>query len=115
MENEKISKFLIIYQDINTEDTFTPEQIIDATKAHVEYVRDLDSRGILFICGPLLGNEEKGMFILNAKSYEEAESHVLRDPLIARKGYNTYIIQEIQEANAENNYLLEYYTSMEME
>lgn len=110
-----MTKFLIIYQDVNTEDVFTPEEIIDATKAHVEHVRDLDEKGILFICGPLLGKEEKGMFILNAKSYEEAESYVLRDPLIARKGYNTYIICEIQEANAANNYLLEFYTNMEME
>ncbi|MDU1906002.1 MAG: hypothetical protein E6772_14610 [Dysgonomonas sp.] len=115
MEKQKTSKFLVLYQDINTEDTFTQEQIIDATKAHVEHVRDLDSKGILHLCGPLMTKEEKGMFILNAKSYEEAESHVLRDPLIARKGYNKYLIYEIQEANAGNNYLLEYYTNMEME
>lgn len=115
MEEQKNSKFLIIYQDINTEDTFTPEQIIDATKDHVEHLRDLDSRGILVLCGPLMCKQEKGMFILNAKSYEEAESYVLRDPLIERKGYNTYLIHEIQEANAGNNYLLEYYTNMEME
>lgn len=115
MEKQKTSKFLVIYQDINTEDPFTMEEVIDATQAHVEHVRDLDERGILFLCGPLLGKEEKGMFILNAQSYEEAESHVLRDPLIARKGYNTYLINEIQEANAENNYLLEFYTNMEME
>ncbi len=112
MENQKTSKYLIIYQDVNTEDTFTPEQVMEATKAHVEHVRDLDKRGILFLCGPLLGKEEKGMFILNAASYEEAESHVLRDPLIASKGYNTYLIYEIQEANAGNNYLLEFYTNM---
>ncbi|MDR2947778.1 MAG: hypothetical protein LBV71_01090 [Prevotella sp.] len=115
MEDKKTSKFLIIYQDINTEDTFTQEQIIDATKAHVEHCRELDFKGILFLCGPLLGKEEKGMFILNAQSYKEAEEYVLRDPLIARKGYNTYLIYEIQEANAENNYLLEFYTNMEMQ
>ncbi len=112
MENPKMSKYLVIYQDINTEDTFTEEEVIDATKAHVEHCRELDSKGILFLCGPLLGKEEKGMFILNAASYEEAESHVLRDPLIARNGYKTYLINEIQEANAANNYLLEYYTNM---
>ena len=105
MKNQKMSKFLIIYQDINTEDTFTPEQIIDATKAHVEHCRGPDAEGILFLCRPLLGEEEKGMFILNARSYEEAESHALRDPLIARKGYKTYLIHEIQEGNAGNNYL----------
>lgn len=112
MENAKISKFLIIYQDLNTEDTFTAEQVTDATNAHVEHLKDLDSKGILFLCGPLLGREDKAMLILNAKSYEEAESYVLRDPFIVRKGYNTYLIHEIQEANSANNYLLKHYTNM---
>lgn len=34
---------------------------------------------------------------------------------INTEGYNTYLINEIQEANAGNNYLLEYYTNMESE
>lgn len=112
MENQKLTKFLIIYQDVNTENIFTQEEVIDAIKAHVEYCRDLDERGILFLCGPLLGKEEKGMFILSVNSYKEAESHVLRDPLIANKGYKTYLISEIQEANAGNNYLLDLFTDM---
>jgi uncharacterized protein YciI len=105
MENQKISKFLIFLQDVNNEDPFTPEQIQELTKGHVDHVRDLDSRGILFLCGLLKGHE-KGMLILNAKTYEEAESYVLKDPFIINKCYKSYVIYEIEEANAGNNFLL---------
>ena len=105
METQKTSKFLIILQEMNSESSFTPEQIKEITERHVEHVKDLDSKGILFLCGPIKGHE-KGVFILNASSYEEAEGHVLRDPLIVNKGYKSYVIYEIIEANAGNNYLL---------
>jgi uncharacterized protein YciI len=105
MENQKMSKFLVILQDMNNEDSFTLELIEELIKSHVEHARDLDSKGILFLCGPLKGHE-KGMFILNAKTYEEAESYVLEDPLIVNKFYKNYVIYEIEEANASNNYLL---------
>ncbi|MDR2039526.1 MAG: YciI family protein [Bacteroidales bacterium] len=108
MENQKMSKFLILYQDVNYEDTFTPELSNELTKKHVDHIRDLDSKGILFLCGPLKGREE-GMFILNAKTFEEAEGYVKKDPFIINRCYKNYFIYEIEEANAGNNYLLENY------
>ncbi|QQO07632.1 YciI family protein [Breznakiella homolactica] len=112
MENRTKSKFLVIYQDLNYDIPFTPELSDELTKKHVEHCRDLDSRGILFLCGPVMG-EEKGMFILSAESLEEAEDCVNRDPFIINKCYKSYVINEIEEANAGNNYLLEKYLSGE--
>jgi len=105
MEKQETSKFLVILQDINNEDSFTPELIEELTKGHVDHIRNLDSKGMLFLCGLLKGHD-KGMLILNAKTYEEAESYVLKDPFIINKAYKSYLIYEIEEANASNNYLL---------
>lgn len=108
MEKLKTSKFLVIYQEPNYEADFSPELSNELTKQHVEHCRGLDSKGILFMCGPLVGHE-KGMFMLNATSYEEAESYVKKDPFIINNCYKSYLIYEIEEANAGNNYLLEKY------
>jgi len=105
MENQKTSKFLVFLQDANYEAPFTPEQIAELTKAHVDHLRDLDTKDKLFLCGIPKGTE-KGMLILNAKTYEEAEGYVLKDPFIINKCYKTYVIHELEEANAGNNYLL---------
>lgn len=106
MGNQTTGKFLIVYQDVNYDDSFSPELVNELTQSHVEHVRDLDMRGLLFLCGPLKG-DEKGIFILNAGSYEEVERYVLADPFIANKCYKSYVIHEIEEANASNNYLLD--------
>lgn len=106
MKNQKMSKFLVLLQDLNYEANFTPELQEELVKKHVEHIRNLDSKGILFMCGLLKGHES-GMLILNAKTYEEAESYVKRDPLIINSCYKKHIIYEIQEANASNNYLLD--------
>lgn len=108
MENQKMSRFLIFYQEPNYEADFTPKQINELTRMHVEHLKDLDSKGVLFLCGPLK-DDEKGMLILNAKSYEEAESYVKKDPFIINNCYKAYLINEIIEGNAGNNYLLEDY------
>lgn len=108
MKNPETTKFLIFYQDVNNEDTFTPELINELTKQHVEHLRNLDSKGALFLCGPMK-DDERGMLILNAKNYEEAESYVKQDPFIVNNCYTSYVIKEIIEGNASNNYLLEEY------
>jgi uncharacterized protein YciI len=105
MENQKTSKFLILLQDVNYDNPFPPELVERLTKEHVDHIRDLDSKGILFLCGLLKGHED-GMLILNAKTYEEAESYVKLDPFIMNNCYKKYVIYEIVEANASNNYLL---------
>jgi uncharacterized protein YciI len=69
-------------------------------------LRDLHSRGVLFICGPLKGMDKKALLIFNANSQEEVESYVLKDPFIFQKYYASYRIYEWLEANESNNWLL---------
>jgi uncharacterized protein YciI len=76
----------------------------DLIKGHIEHLKEMKNNGILFLCG-LLKNNESGMVILEVKSYEEAESYILQDPLIVNNCYGDYIIYELIEANEENNYL----------
>jgi len=73
-------------------------------KSHIERLKYLKRDGVLFLCG-LLKNNEGGMLILEVKSYEEAEAHILQDPLIINNCYGAYKIHELIEANEENNYL----------
>ena len=105
MNNQTTSRFLVILSDMNEEDAFTPERIQELVKAHVDHIRDMDERGILFFCGALK-DDGGGMLILSADTREEAETHVLRDPFIIHKAYRRFTIQEIIEANAGNNYLM---------
>ena len=46
-----------------------------------------------------------GMFLLKAKSYEEAEEICKQEPLVIA-GYATYELHRLHIANKENNYLL---------
>ena len=100
-----MTKFLVIYkaEEIATEEMSdeTNELII----SHVEHIRNLDNEGILFLCGVFTDNTG-AMLIFEAKSTEEVESYILKDPLIIEKFYS-YTIQELIEANKENNYLME--------
>lgn len=45
------------------------------------------------------------MYIIRAKSYEEAESLCKLEPLVL-EGYATYKLKALQVADRENNYLL---------
>jgi uncharacterized protein YciI len=76
-----MAKYVVIYEDMR-EDAVAQDLVPDLLKGHVEHIRDLDSRGILFMCGPL------------------------KDPFIVHKCYASYRIYEWVEANESNNYLL---------
>jgi uncharacterized protein YciI len=106
MEDQKLSKFLILYQEMNHDLSPSEEQVKEAVRGHVENLKDLDSKGVLFLCGPLK-RSEGGMFILKARTYEEAEGFVKKDPFIANEFYKKYVIHEIIEANAGNGYLFD--------
>ncbi|MBO0453863.1 YciI family protein [Candidatus Enterococcus murrayae] len=74
--------------------------------AHVENLRNLDIEGNIELAGAFKGYPGMaGMFILKAKSYEEAETICQQEPLVAA-GYATYDLHRLQVANKENNYLL---------
>ena len=93
-----MSKYVVLYK-LKERKGFTA----DLTKIHVEHLRNLSQKGILFLCGLLKGNG--AMLILETKSLKEAEAYILQDPVIIQKKYG-YIIHELIEANEENNFLL---------
>jgi len=76
----------------------------DLINKHIEHLKYLKAKGILFLCG-LLKNNAGGMLILEAGTYKEAEAHILQDPLMVNNCYEDYLIYELVEANEENNYL----------
>ena len=50
---------------------------------HVEYLKDLEARGILKTAGPLLGDDEKplgSLWIIEAADKQEAEALAAGDP-----------------------------------
>jgi len=101
-----MAKFVVIYENMQ-EDAVTEDQIPNVLKAHVDFLKDLHSKGILSACGPIKdNNDEKGMLIFEAKSREEVEGYVLKDPFIALKCYAIYRIYEWTEANDSNNWLI---------
>ena len=95
-----MAKYVVIYEN-ERKDDLAP----DLLKGHVEHLRDLHSKGILFMCGPLKNSDGKALLIFEANSLEDVKSCVLKDPFIAQKWYAEYRIYEWIEANDSNNYL----------
>ena len=64
---------------------------------HLAHQVDLEKRGIMFAAGPLYPRDsdvpEAGMFVLRAKSFEEADAICKEDPL-HKAGLRTYTIQK---------------------
>jgi len=63
---------------------------------HLEFLMDLERRGILFASGPMSAPEGtkpafNGMTILRAASLAEVEATLAREPFVAR-GLRTYVI-----------------------
>ena len=93
-----MSKFVALYK-LNERKGFTA----DVAKNHVEHLRNLSHKNILFLCGRL--KVDGAMLILEAKSIKEAKAYILQDPVIVQKHY-CYVIHELVEANEGNNFLL---------
>lgn len=95
-----MAKFLCIYEP-DKNGTWTNDLI----NKHVEHLRSMKHKGVLILCG-ILKEKQGGLIILEEKSYEEAEIHILQDPLVINKCYG-YTLCEFIEGNEENNYLLD--------
>ncbi|MDH6364148.1 uncharacterized protein YciI [Enterococcus sp. PF1-24] len=73
---------------------------------HVVNLKSLDDNGHLELGGAFKGYPGvAGMFILKAKTYEEADELCKLEPLVA-EGFATYKLKALQVASRENNYLL---------
>jgi len=72
----------------------TQEQLREMLPDHLEFLHDLEERGILFASGPLRVPEGSpqtlhGMTILRAANFAEAEAIVADEPF-TKSGYRTY-------------------------
>lgn len=72
---------------------------------HVEHLKNLSDESKLFICGPFKDND-KAMQILVCGTVEEAIKFVENDPFIREGYYASYEVNELIEANEENNWLI---------
>ncbi|SBV90995.1 conserved hypothetical protein [uncultured Eubacteriales bacterium] len=77
----------------------------EIVKSHVKHLKELKDLGKLVLCGPF-SDYPGGMVAFLAADMEEAINIAKADPFIAL-GYKTFEIRTLEEANDENNYLLE--------
>ncbi len=74
-------------------------------KEHVEHLKEINKKGELFLCGPLV-DSDKAIKIINANSMEEALKIAHSDPFTIHSYYPNIEILELEEANEDNEYLL---------
>lgn len=74
-------------------------EIVPLLPAHLNYMIDLEKRGLLFASGPFLAGKDllpgTGMTILRAGSFEEAEALAREDPL-NKHGLRTFEVRSWQ-------------------
>jgi uncharacterized protein len=71
---------------------------------HVAYLRALDARGALIVCGPFRDGEG-GMVCFFAENEDEARAVAEADPFV-ELGFKRSRLREIDHATRENGYLL---------
>jgi uncharacterized protein len=62
-------------------------------REHLEYMIELERRGVLFASGPLLGKPGDGLSILRAATIEDARAIADRDPFVT-KGLRGFDLRE---------------------
>lgn len=76
----------------------------DLVDRHIAYLRKLSKDGIIELCGPLK-DVNKAMWIVNANTLDEVKNFVLEDPFVKDNFYLNYDIDELIEANEDNDFL----------
>jgi uncharacterized protein YciI len=74
----------------------SPERIRDILPLHLEYMIDLERKGVVFASGPLASEEGMrgdGMTVLRTASAEEARRIAAADPFVVR-GLRTFEVRE---------------------
>jgi len=72
----------------------SPERLKERLPAHLEFMIDLEKRGILFASGPLDGGARgDGLTIVRAASLEEAKQVAAGDPFVVQ-GLRSFEVRE---------------------
>ena len=95
-----MKKYVVILSG-KKKNTLTEKLLID----HVKNLKEINKKGQLFICGPLV-DSDKAIKIINANSMEEALKIVNADPFTINSYYPDVEVLALEEANEENEYLL---------
>lgn len=90
----------VILLSMNPGRSFNEELV----RQHVAYLRDLDRKGQLVLCGPFR-NFAGGMVIIKAPSYEAAVAVAETDPFVS-SGTESYEVRTWVLSCEENNHLL---------
>ncbi len=69
---------------------------------HVNYLRELDAKGELILCGPF-ADYPGGMVVIECETREDAIIRAERDPFIA-SGAKSYELRTLDVANQANDY-----------
>lgn len=75
----------------------------ELVRGHVAYLRELEARGKLVMCGPF-ADYPGGMVIIEAENMEEARVLAEMDPFI-KSGTENYELRTWEISNEENNHL----------
>ena len=95
-----MKKYVVILSG-KKKNTLTEKLLID----HVKNLKEINKKGQLFICGPLV-DSDKAIKIINVNSMEEALKIVNADPFTINSYYPDVEVLALEEANEENEYLL---------
>ncbi|SHI42936.1 Uncharacterized conserved protein YciI, contains a putative active-site phosphohistidine [Tangfeifania diversioriginum] len=96
-----MAKYILILKN-KRKGTLTNELL----QGHVDHLKKHSINGNIFLAGPFKDNDG-AIQIIEAASRTAAESIVKKDPFVSEKYYQTYELNELIEANEENNWLLE--------
>lgn len=97
MNNDKFIRYVVLLSKTGNN---IPEELI---KAHVAYLKELDVKGQLVLCGPFL-DYKGGIVIIKAASYDEAKEIAESDPFV-KKGVESYGLRTLQLSCKENKHL----------
>ncbi len=94
-----MAKYILILKN-KRKGTLTNELL----QGHIDHLREQSSNGNIFLSGPFKDNDG-AIQIIEAESKTVAESIVKKDPFVSEKYYQAYELNELIEANEENNWL----------
>jgi len=94
----KFIRYVILLNEVANKTTTR-----EVVRAHVQYLKTLDKKGQLVMCGPFT-NYAGGMVIIKAGTLDEAKQTAENDPFVS-EGFRTYEIRICELSCEENNHM----------